>query len=369
MHAHVVSQLLRSALEGSRQIAVLGDKQEGLWTLLWGIMGGALGFWVRSPWRFSLLGGCGLFVLSFAAYFSFLSGWWIPLVPPVVAWLVAAALVTAYMSNQEKKERAVLMQLFSRHVSAEVADAVWRQREQFMDGGRPRSQKFTATVLFTDLKAFTSVSEKMDPQALLDWLNTYMEAMAQLVMDHGGVIDNYVGDSIKADFGVPLPRTTEAAIGKDAVAAVNCALAMERELKRLNANWQQQNLPTVEMRIGIFTGPVVGGSLGSAQRLKYTTIGDTVNVASRLESYDQDRFDPDFANSSCRILIGEQTLRYLNHQFETKRVGEAILKGRDEAVTIFRVVSHARANSNTVVEQGIEKLAEEQNDSLTCERG
>ena len=369
LHAHVVSQLLRSALEGSRQIAVLGDKQEGLWTLLWGIMGGALGFWVRSPWRFSLLGGGGLFVLSFAAYFSFLSGWWIPLVPPVVAWLVAAALVTAYMSNQEKKERAVLMQLFSRHVSAEVADVVWRQREQFMDGGRPRSQKFTATVLFTDLKAFTSVSEKMDPQALLDWLNTYMEAMAQLVMDHGGVVDNYVGDSIKADFGVPLPRTTEAGIAKDAVAAVNCALAMERELKRLNANWQQQNLPTVEMRVGIFTGPVVGGSLGSAQRLKYTTIGDTVNVASRLESYNQDRFDPDFANSSCRILIGEQTLRYLNHQFETKRIGAAILKGKDEAVTIFRVVSHARANGNTVVEQGIEKLAGEQNDSLTCERG
>jgi adenylate cyclase len=260
------------------------------------------------------------------------------------------------------------MQLFSRHVSPEVAEAVWRQREQFMDGGRPRSQKFTATVLFTDLKAFTSISEKMDPQALLEWLNTYMEAMARLVMDHGGVIDNYVGDSIKADFGVPLPRTTEAAIAQDAVAAVNCALAMERELERLNADWQRQKLPTVEMRIGIFTGPVVGGSLGSAQRLKYTTIGNTVNVASRLESYDQDRFDPDFANRSCRILIGEQTLRYLNHQFETKRVGEAVLKGKNEPVTIFRVVSHARVSSNSVVEQGIEKLAGEQSDSLGCER-
>ncbi|HEY7553569.1 MAG TPA: adenylate/guanylate cyclase domain-containing protein [Candidatus Binatia bacterium] len=368
LHAHVVSQLLRSALEGSRQVAILGDKQEGLWTLLWGMMGGALGLWVRSPWRFSLLGGSGLFVLSCAVYFSFLIGWWIPLVPPAVAWLVSAALVTAYMSNQEKKERAVLMQLFSRHVSPEVAEAVWRQREQFMDGGRPRSQKFTATVLFTDLKAFTSISEKMDPQALLEWLNTYMEAMARLVMDHGGVIDNYVGDSIKADFGVPLPRTTEAAIAQDAVAAVNCALAMERELERLNADWQRQKLPTVEMRIGIFTGPVVGGSLGSAQRLKYTTIGNTVNVASRLESYDQDRFDPDFANRSCRILIGEQTLRYLNHQFETKRVGEAVLKGKNEPVTIFRVVSHARVSSNSVVEQGIEKLAGEQSDSLGCER-
>ena len=104
---------------------------------------------------------------------------------------------------------------------------------------------------------------------------------------------------------MPLPRT--------AVAAVDCALAMEKELKRPNTIWQRQNFPTVEMRIGIFTGPVVAGSLGSAQRLKYTTVGDTVNIASRLESFDKDLVDPDLADSPCRILIGETTLRYLNH--------------------------------------------------------
>jgi adenylate cyclase len=230
------------------------------------------------------------------------------------------------------------MQLFSRHVAPEVAETIWRERDQFMDGGRPRSQKFTATVLFTDLRGFTSVSEKMDPQALLDWLNVYMESMAQLVMNHGGVVDDYFGDSIKADFGVPLPRTDEAAISKDAVAAVDCALAMEKELKRLNAIWQRQDLPTVEMRIGIFTGPVVAGSLGSAQRLKYTTVGDTVNIASRLESFDKDLVDPDLADSPCRILIGETTLRSLDHQFVTKIVGEANLKGKDEKITIYRVI-------------------------------
>ena len=230
------------------------------------------------------------------------------------------------------------MQLFSRHVSTEVAEVIWQQRDQFMDGGRPRSQKFTVTVLFTDLRGFTSVSEKIDPQALLDWLNIYMEAMAQLVMQHGGVVDDYFGDAIKADFGVPLPRVTQAEIAHDAVAAVNCALAMERELKRLNSSWQQQDLATVEMRIGIFTGPVVAGSLGSAQRLKYTTVGDTVNVAARLESFEKDLIDPDLAYSPCRILVGETTLRHLDHQFVTKRVGEANLKGKDEKVTIYRVI-------------------------------
>jgi adenylate cyclase len=240
--------------------------------------------------------------------------------------------------NQEKKERALLMQLFSRHVSTEVAEAIWQERDQFMDGGRPRSQKFTVTVLFTDLRGFTSVSEKIDPQALLDWLNIYMEAMAQLVMEHGGVVDDYFGDAIKADFGVPLPRVTQAEIAQDAVAAVNCALAMERELKRLNSALQQQDLATVQMRIGIFTGPVVAGSLGSAQRLKYTTVGDTVNVASRLESFEKDLTDPDLAYSPCRILVGDTTLRHLDHQFVTKKVGETNLKGKDEKVTIYRVI-------------------------------
>ena len=183
--------------------------------------------------------------------------------------------------------------------------------------------------------------ERMDLQALLDWLNVYMEAMAQLVMSYGGVVDDFIGDSIKADFGVPLPRTTEAAISRDAVAAVDCALAMERELKHLNTVWQQQNLPTVEMRIGIFTGPVVAGSLGSAQRLKYTTVGDTVNIASPLESFDKELVNPELADSPCRILIGETTQRYIGHQFQTKIVGEANLKGKDERVTIYRVIGRA----------------------------
>jgi adenylate cyclase len=349
LHGHIVSQLLRSALEGNPQIATSSDAAEVSWTLLWGVMGGALGLWVRSPWRYALLAGVGLLILGLAVYESFMRGWWIPSVPPALAWLASAGLVTAYMSNQEKKERAILMQLFSRHVAPEVAETMWQQRDQFMDGGRPRSQKLIATVFFTDLKGFTSVSEKMDPQGLMEWLNAYMETMAQLVMDHGGVVDDYLGDAIKANFGVPFPRTTDAAISQDAVAAIDCALAMERELRRLNALWQQQNLPTVGMRIGIFTGPVVAGSLGSTQRLKYTTVGDTVNTASRLETYDKDFAAPDFTNNPCRILIGETTFNYLDHQFETITVGEANLKGKGEKTMIYRVVGRKDGGARGVV--------------------
>ncbi len=344
LHAHIVSQLLRFALQGTSPIAAASGWHEGAWVLLWSVMGGALGLWVRSPWRFSLLGTCGLLILGLAVYFAFLGGWWIPLVPAAMAWFISAALVTAYMSNQEKRQRAILMQLFGRHVSQEVAEVIWQEREQFLDGGRLRPQRLTATVLFTDLIGFTSVSEKLDSQTLMDWLNEYMEAMADQITEHGGVINKYIGDSIMAVFGVPLARKSEAEISRDAVNAVNCALSMGRTLTQLNSRWGEQHLPTIGMRIGIFTGPVVAGSLGSAQRLEYAVVGDTVNTASRLESFDKDLIDPDLTDSPCRILIGEATLRYLGHQFQVKRVGEATLKGKDEKITIYSVVGRLVAS-------------------------
>jgi adenylate cyclase len=192
----------------------------------------------------------------------------------------------------------------------------------------------------------------MDPQALIDWLNTYHEAMSQLVMKHGGIVDEYAGDGLKADFGVPVPRTTEPEISQDAVNAVNCALAMKREINRLNTIWHERNLPTVNMRVGIFTGPVVAGSLGSTQRLKYTTIGDTVNIASRLEGLSKDLVGYDFKNSPCRILIGESTLRYLGNQFRTKRVGEVSLKGRAEKIDAHCLIGRVEGNSSDTDQEG-----------------
>ena len=350
LHAYIISQLLASALQSSSPMGTMSDWQEWVWILLWSLMGGAMGIGVRSPWRFSLLFLSGLLILAFATYFVFLRGWWIPLVPPVIAWFVSAALITAYMLNKERVERASLMQLFSKHVSQEVAEVIWKERDQFLDGGRPRSQMLISTVMFTDLEGFTAVAEKLDPQTLIDWLNTYLETMAQLVTEYGGIVDDYAGDGLKADFGVPLPRTTEAGISQDAVNAVNCALAMEREIKRLNTFWQERKLPTANMRIGIFTGPVVAGSLGSTKRLKYTTIGDTVNIASRLESFSKNLTGFDFTNRACRVLIGESTLRYLGNQFRTEKVGELSFKGKAEKITAHCLVGRVDEHSN-VIEQ------------------
>ena len=338
LHARIVSELLNFAVQKSSPILTMSDGQEWSWILLWSLGGGIIGMVMRSPWRFSLFTLLGLLVLVFLTYAAFSRGWWIPFIPPAITWFISAAVVTAYMSNVEKMERASLMQLFSRHVSKDVAELLWKERDLFLKGGRLQSRKLTATVLFTDLQDFTTLSEKMDPQPLIDWLNTYLEGMAALVMQHGGIVDDYAGDGLKADFGVPFPRTTEAEIGQDVVNAVNCALAMEQELNRLNVNWRERNLPTANMRIGIFTGPVVAGSLGSSQRLKYTTVGDTVNIASRLERLSKDLAGFDFEDRSCRILVGESSLPYLGDRFETKKVGEVSLKGKVEKITVHCLI-------------------------------
>ncbi|MGQ0809635.1 MAG: CHASE2 domain-containing protein [Nitrospiraceae bacterium] len=238
---------------------------------------------------------------------------------------------------RQQQQRAMLMQLFSKHVSPEIADTIWQQREDFLAGGRLRSQKTTATVFFSDLKNFTTISEKMDTQALMDWINDYMEIMAQLIMKHGGVVDDYYGDAIKANFGVPFSRTTSEKVAEDAAKAVECALAMGAELRRLNEMWRMQGLPPVGMRIGVYTGEVVAGCIGSSQRLKFTTIGDTVNTASRLESFEKDMDQDDLQTNPCRILIGESTALLLGEKFLMEPVGALTLKGKQKRLMVYRV--------------------------------
>ncbi|MGH7302704.1 MAG: CHASE2 domain-containing protein, partial [Candidatus Rokuibacteriota bacterium] len=345
IHAHVVSQLLRIGLEGAPPIAAAPEWQEAIFVLVWSVAGGLVGLGVRSPWRLALAMGCGLAAIGLVDFAAFLENWWLPLVPPAGGWLVSGSAVTAYMSYRETMQRAVLMQLFSRHVSKEVAEAIWRQREQFIDSRRPRSQRLIATALFTDLMGFTTVAEKLRPEELMEWLNELTDAMAREVSRHGGVIRQYAGDSIEVLFGVPVARTSEAEIDQDAASAVNCALGMGAALLELNRRWQSEGRPTIGMRVGIVTGPVVAGILGS-ERSEYVVVGDTVNTAARLEGFDKESFLPDVTRHPCRILIGEATLHRLGSRFDTEPVGDVNLRGKERRVTIHRVVGRRRPDAD-----------------------
>jgi adenylate cyclase len=334
----IVNQLIRQAVDGHPPVRFWADWIEDAWILVWCLAAGLIGHTIRSPWISAFTALLCFAGLAATAWIAFGFGWWIPLAAPAVAFIPAGALVTSYISFREQQSREQLMKLFARQVSPDIAQALWEQRDQFLAGHRPRSQKLTATVLFTDLEGFSATSEKLDPAVLMDWLNEYMEAMANEIMAHKGVIEKYIGDAIMAVFGVPIPRTTEEELRTDARNAVRCAIAMGRQMRQLNTLWQQRGLPVCGMRIGVHTGNLVAGSLGSTERQEYTVIGDSVNTASRLESYDKDWTDPATPHPECRILISEATRIHLADEFHVTRVGTLLLKNKSEPVTIYSVI-------------------------------
>lgn len=338
VHAHMVSQLLRMALEGEQPIHVLSDWQESGWIAFWSVMGGVTALLVRAfwPFLFIFMGWAG--VQTGIVYFSLQADWWLPLFTPVLGLLATGSLLSTTISKAEHDQRKLLMDLFSKHVSPEVADLIWEQRDQFFQEGRLRTQKQVVTALFADLKGFTPIAESLTPSQLMDWLNRYMEAMATVVMKNQGVVDDYYGDAIKANFGVPIARTTESEIRQDAQHAVMSAIQMRGEIIALNKELKTQSLPAVRLRIGIFTGPVVAGSLGSSKRLKFTTIGDTVNIAARLEGLEQLPQDPLSDSEPCRILIGGTTYDYVKELWETQDMGKMTLKGKEQLIKVYRVV-------------------------------
>ncbi|WP_017715158.1 CHASE2 domain-containing protein [Kamptonema formosum] len=332
IHAHIASQILSAALDSRPLLNVWDEPAEWLWIFFWSCAGATLGWVSKVSLRtvYILLLACSSMIS--AAYFLFLNGWWVPVVPPALALAGAAIAIVSYIAQQEHQDRQTVMNLFGRHVTPKIADQIWRERNQFLQQGKLVGQKMTATVLFTDLQGFSTIAENTDPATLMSLLNEYMSAMAVAVLDCDGVIDKFIGDAIMAVFGVPIPRMTEEEISADAIAAVCCAVAMGKKLRSLNDQWRLQGRPKLTMRVGIATGTVVAGSLGCTQRVDYTIIGDTVNIASRLESYDKS-----LEGGICRILISEGTCQYLGGKFPRKFIGSLQLKGRENPENVYLV--------------------------------
>jgi adenylate cyclase len=342
IHAYNISQLLHFA-EGTYQpLRDWPEHYEKLWLWFWIISAALLSLRTQNLLQLFIKLNAGLVIIGSCAMFAFMRDWWIPVATPMLGWVVSIALSVAYLSYQQRNERAVLMQLFSRHVSKDVAEVIWKSRDHYLNKGRLRSQRLVATILFTDLRNFTGLSEQMEPQALMDWLNEYMEVMVRVVEAHHGQVNKFIGDALMAVFGVPIPRTSHEQISADAVNAIHCALAMRQELNKLHQYWHTHGAPSLGMRVGIFTGPVVAGSVGGEMRQEYTVIGDSVNTASRLESLDKS-IDADL---SCRILISQASLNYLPQGlFEIEAIGDIMVKGKHDALQVYRVLGYCSPHS------------------------
>ena len=276
----------------------------------------------------------------------------VPCVAPILAAVAAGGAFRAWRGLGERRDRRALRALFRRFMSEPVAEELMRERELFLAGGRPRPQTLTATVMFCDIAGSTAICERLAPEPLIAWFDLYINTMVQLIIEHDGVVLRFVGDGILAAFGCPVPRRDEAAVTADARNAARCALAMERAMERLNDGWRDAGLPETGLRVGLHTGELVAGSLGSGPRLEYCLLGDTANVGARLE-----QLGKDYAGGAvryCTILVGEPTWRRLGGTIPGVRIGEIGLRGKRARLAVYRIDSHAR----TVPEHGPDVAAQ-----------
>jgi adenylate cyclase len=347
VHAQVVNQLLRAALDGDRPILSVSQPEKWIFAAVWCLAGIGCGLLTRSNILFTFGLVSGDLSILLLGWSLFLAGYWMPILVPMISFTITALLVKASAAHYEEQQRLMLMKIFSQHVSPGVAQSLWRQRDLFSQGGRPVPQRLTATVLFTDIKNFTTHAEKMETKDLIDWLNEYFTGMARQVEQNGGIINKYIGDGMMAVFGVPESRETEDEIRQDAIHAVQCALAMARKMDEMNGHWQTQSgKPQAAMRIGINTGELMAGGLGSDNRLEYTVIGDSVNTASRLESFDKEE-NLTGPSGTCRILIGGATCEYVKDVFAVELVGSVELKGKNTTTKVYKVIDF-KNNSNKI---------------------
>jgi adenylate cyclase len=216
------------------------------------------------------------------------------------------------------KERDKLRTTFGKYMTATVMDHLLAGKVAL--GG----ESLEVSILFTDIRSFTSISEKMDPQHLVALLNEYFTEMVGIVMQEDGVVDKYIGDAIMAVFGAPVPKP------QDPVNAVRAAVRMRRALDELNRRLAARDLPTLRTGIGIHTGMVVAGNIGSEKRMEYTVIGDAVNLASRLEATTKEL--------GVDVLISKDTYERSKHVIVARPVREITVKGRAQSVLAYEVL-------------------------------
>jgi len=283
------------------------------------------------------LGPMGLAI----AYFGLLHHLWLPIAAPIGTSLMSAIAIQFV----EQRERKALMELLSLNTSPEMAELMWQHKAELLTDGQIQPRMLTATVLFSDIRSFTRITETLPSEVLLPWLNRYFEVMTDCIMAHGGVVDKYIGDAIMAVFGVPFPRTQSSDIQQDAIAAVSAGVAMYQALQSLNQEFEAAGLPTIQFGIGIHTGSVIAGTVGSRRRISYSLFGDTVNVASRLQDMTK-TFSSDVMPVPC--LLSEETHGYVGDRYPSRHVANIQLRGRTTQTPVYTLTHRPTSDTEGI---------------------
>ncbi len=265
----------------------------------------------------------GIFLILYivGAYFLFdIFNYIVALATPVIQVGFMFTLIITYRVLTEQREKRYIRQTFSKFVSKTVVDELLKKPEMLKLGG----EKKILSVLFSDIRGFTTLSERMTPEHLVDHLNHYLQAMTDIVIKYDGTLDKYVGDEIMAFWGAPIPQNNHALL------SCKAAIEMMTKLKEMNTHWRQEGKDAINIGIGINTGEMIVGNVGSSSRMDYTLIGDNVNLGARLEGTNK--------IYSTNIIISEYTYEQVKEQVIVRELDLIRVKGKDRPVTIYELI-------------------------------
>jgi len=225
----------------------------------------------------------------------------------------------AYLLNEKKKKE--IRKAFSHYLSPAILETILAHPENLKLGG----SKVEATILFADIAGFTSISEKLSPEDIARLLNACLNELSRIILTHRGTIDKFIGDAIMAFWGAPLPDPDHA------MNACRAAISMQESMKSLREALKKEGLPDISIRIGVNTGNVIAGNMGSSDLFNYTVLGDPVNLASRLETMNKE-----FATS---IIISSSVYEKVSGRIKARPLGSAQVKGKTEAIDIYELIS------------------------------
>jgi adenylate cyclase len=318
VHANLLDTLLRQKL--------IADPFGSLSTLLaLSLLLGA----VASAQFYWLPAGVGIFSVGVSSVAWFLFSYWLlaahafrlPVVPPLATLGGAYAFGAIYRFALVNRERRFIRHAFEHYIDPAIVQVMLADPSKLRLGGEERE----VTVLFSDIEGFTTLSERVTPSELQRHLSTYFTEMIQLLLREGATLDKLIGDSIMAYFGCPVGNPAHAE------KACKAALAIQQRMLALNREWAAQGLPPLRTRIGINTGVVVAGNMGTPEIFNYTVLGDTVNLASRLEGVNKEY--------RTLIIIGEDTYRRAKAFFETRELDWIRVKGKARPVAIYELAA------------------------------
>jgi adenylate cyclase len=314
VHANVIDNMLNHGF------LVRGAKQ-ALWDFVAILfLGIPLGIWmalVQPRWMWF---GAGLLIPLVAVdYGAFRHGWWLNFTVPAMTLTGNVLLVSLYRALVEEKEKRKVRTAFGQYLSPEVI------RRLLVNPRLVEPKKTDITVMFSDIRGFTSISEKLDAQELALFLNQYLSDMTRIVFDFHGTLDKYIGDAVMAFWGAPFEEAGHAA------RACNAALEMMKRVRELQKQWEAQGKPSLDIGIGLNTGVASVGNMGSALRYGYTALGDAVNLSSRLEGLNKDY--------GTHIIANETTYQAAKSDgFVFRELDLMRVKGKLQPVTIYQLL-------------------------------